>query len=87
MALCAVVGFLLFHNHIEVALQLYLQFRTYVRPGTFDRLLVRQLVPPQVRAGAQFSAWGLILNPQKDLVAGKTGIFDDSSGARQATRS
>ena len=74
----AVIGNLLSKNKVIVALAFLVQFRTYLRPGTCDRLRVKQLVPSNLAAGEQFRHWGLVLNPQEDRVAGKTGLWDQS---------
>jgi hypothetical protein len=68
VALCAVIGWLLARREVEIALNLFLQFRTYVRPGVWDRLKVKQLVPPRPDAGPQYQNWAIILNPTEDRV-------------------
>ena len=63
VALGAVLGVLLDGNQLLLSLTLLTQFRTYLRPGACDNLKVRQLIPPNTAAGAQFRFWGLLLNP------------------------
>ena len=61
-----------------MALNLLMQFRTYLRPGEMARLKVKQLVPPALTAGAAYSSWGLLLHPVEDRVPGKTGLYDEA---------
>jgi hypothetical protein len=78
VALGAVLGVLLHGRRLALSLNLLTQFRTYLRPGACDNLRVRQLIPPNIEAGAQFCFWGLLLNPTEDRQPGKTGTLDDS---------
>ena len=47
-----------------------------MRPGGFDNLKVKQLLPPVAAAGRAYSHWTLLANPFEDRISGKTGIFD-----------
>ncbi len=78
VALCAVLAYLLKKNFILIALNLLVQFRTYLRPGACDALMVGQLVRPQPEAGPQYCLWGLLLNPTECLVPGKTKLYDQA---------
>ena len=78
IALMAVIGVLTFQGKTWEALYLFVQFRTYIRPGAFAKLRVKQLIPPALAAGLVCSHWCLNLNPVEDLVPGKTGLFDES---------
>ncbi len=78
IALMAVIGVLTFQGKTWEALYLFMQFRTYIRPGAFAKLLVKQLIPPALAAGLVCSHWCVNLNPVEDLVPGKTGLFDES---------
>ena len=72
----AVVGVALWINEWMAAACLYFQYRTYLRPGTCDRLKVKQLIPPQAAAGLPY--WALVVNPVEDRIPGKTGLYDSS---------
>ena len=78
LALTAILGFLCCHGDFVVALNLLVQFRSYLRPGACDVLRVSQLIAPTLAAGIGFQTWGLLLNPIEDKVPGKTGIFDSA---------
>ena len=72
------MGCLLIEGEQEVALRLFIQFMTYMRPGECSQLLVKQLVRPQGSLNQSFNFWAILLHPIEDLVPGKTGIFDGS---------
>ena len=78
LALCAVMGYLIHHDHVPAAIMLLIQFRTYLRPGVFDRLLVCQLIPPVPEAPHPYNVWGLTIYPADLLIPGKTGTWDDA---------
>ena len=78
IALCAVLGYLIYIKDIATALQLLLQFRTYIRPGVFDALMVGQLVPPSHASRMPYCLWGVILYPSDLGQLGKTGTSDDA---------
>ena len=78
IALMAVIGVLTHQGKTWEALYLYVQFRTYIRPGAFAKLRVNQLIPPALAAGLVCSHWCLNLNPVEELVPGKTGLYDES---------
>lgn len=78
LCLTAVIGVLLWESDVVVALNLLIQFITYLRPGVCDSLCVSQLVPPSPVAGQGFQVWGILLNPREYKIASKTKGFDDS---------
>ena len=78
IALMAVIGVLTYQGKTLEALYLFMQFRTYIRPGAFAKLLVKQLIPPALAAGLVCSHWCVNLSPVEDCVPGKTGLFDES---------
>ena len=76
LALAGVLGVLLWEGDIQNAIKLLVQFRTYLRPGALDALLVRQLLPPVASAGRPYRHWAILGNPLEDKVPGKTGEYD-----------
>ena len=62
----------------QLALRLFLQFTTYMRPGECSNLRVKQLVPPQMTVGSRFNLFAVLLHPREDEIPGKTGVFDAS---------
>ena len=78
LALCAVIGVLCHRSLLWTAACLYFQFRTYLRPGECDRLRVRHLIPPVPHPDPRYAWWGLLLHPLEEVIAGKTGLFDES---------
>ena len=74
----ALVGWFLQLGHPEMAMRMFLQFITYMRPGECSQLTCKQLVRPQKARSQSFSFWAILLHPAEDLVPGKTGIFDSS---------
>ena len=60
----------------QLALRLFVQFLTYLRPGERSTLKVQQLVPPQIGGGGRFQNWAILLHPTKDGAPGNTGVFD-----------
>lgn len=75
---CAMLGHMMFHNRGWTAVKLFVHFRTYMRPGVCDGLLVSQLVPPTQLAGSYYNRWGFILNPTELGIPGKTGLWDEA---------
>jgi len=78
IALAAILGDMISTNGFIAALTLLVLFRTYMRPGTSDRLRVKQLIRPTFNIGSQYANWAFNLSPSEDAIPGKTGIFDDS---------
>ena len=76
LGFAAILGFLCWKNEVAVALQLLIQFLTYLRPGVNDALTVGQLVGPTPLAGPAFQFWGLIVNPSELHNPSKTGGYD-----------
>ena len=74
----AIMGVLCNRNLHQLALRLFLQFVTYMRPGECSNLLVKQLVPPQSTMGGRFDQFAILLHPLEDQTPGKTGVFDAS---------
>eukprot|EP00435_Cladocopium_sp_Y103_P024584 s857_g6.t1 len=74
----AVMGGFLAESETELALRLFIQFMTYLRPGECSQLLVKQLVAPQSAVNQTFGCWAILLHPMEDLIPGKTGIYDGS---------
>ena len=76
--LCAMMGHMLFFRRFWTAVKVFVQFRTYMRPGICDSLKVFQLVPPSAAAGGHYARWGFLLNPVELGVPGKTGLWDQA---------
>lgn len=74
----AIMGVLCGQNLHQLALRLFLQFITYMRPGECSNLMVKQLIPPQMTLGDRFQQFAVLLHPLEDKVPGKTGVFDAS---------
>ena len=72
----AVLGVLCSKRLHQLALRLFLQFTTYMRPGECSNLRIKQLVPPQMTAGSRFNLFAVLLRPAEDEIPGKTGVFD-----------
>ena len=70
LVLLAIIGFHLFKRNVLSALNLLVQFRSYLRPGSCDRLRVWQLQAPNHAAGGKYSQWAILENPSEDQVAG-----------------
>ena len=70
----AILGFLIFNNKTEMALRLFIQFLTYLRPGECSHLVAKQ--QPLAAAGPAFRHWAILLHPTEDGIPGKTNIFD-----------
>ena len=83
LALTAILGRLCHLGHIAVALNLLVQFLTYLRPGVCDRLRVNQVVPPLYIADAHH--WGFLLHPAELGVPSKTQGFDEAVFLDQCT--
>lgn len=78
LCLTAMLGYLCFNKDIIVAINLLVQFVTYLRPGVCDALLVKQVVAPAKLAGPGYHLWAFHLYPTELLMPGKTGGFDES---------
>ena len=78
ICLCALLGWFLAHGHVDGALHLMVQFRTYMRPGVSDALRASQLVAPAPSAGTSYSLWGFNLYPSELQQPGKTGTLDEA---------
>jgi hypothetical protein len=74
----AIMGNLCQRDLHQLALRLFIQFLTYMRPGECSNLKVKQLVCPQGTAGNRFDHFAILLHPFEDTVPGKTGLFDAS---------
>ena len=74
----AMAGVLLCLHKPNMALRLFFQFVTYLRPGECSQIKGKHLIPPQKRNSSHFGQWAVLLNPIEDLIPGKTNIFDAS---------
>lgn len=74
----ALVGILMNEFKTNMAIRMFFQFITYLRPGECSSLTVKQLVPPQGMGTQRFNHWAILLHPSEDLIPGKTNIFDAS---------
>lgn len=75
-ALGAIMGQMMKLNKAEMALRVFIQFLTYLRPGELSGLTVGQMVPPQGAMADRFRSWAILLHPVESGVPGKTGVFD-----------
>ena len=78
LALFAILGYLIHRQHHTIALHLYTQFRTYLRPGVSDQLTCGQLVSPAGGVSPVYNMWGLVLHPPELLRASKTGQYNQA---------
>ena len=78
IALMAVVGLLSSRGLVWEAFYLLVAFRTYIRPGVFAQMKVKQLISPATAGLLLLSRWTFNLYPVEDLMTGKTGLFDES---------
>ncbi len=74
----AIMGVLMFRNFHQLALRLFIQFSTYMRPGECSNLQVSQLIPPQSSLTGACQFWAVLLHPHELMVPGKTALFDGS---------
>ena len=74
-ALGAIMGALIWSGELELALRLFVQFLTYMRPGECSQLTVKQLVAPQSSSNQSFNFWAILLHPIEDLIPGKAINF------------
>jgi len=72
----AMMGVFCSWGHHQLALRLFLQFMTYIRPRGCSNLKAKQIVPPQQTAGNRFIHFAILLHPTEDKVPGKIGLFD-----------
>jgi hypothetical protein len=77
--LCAIIDRFLHTGRLMIALNLFRQHITYMRPGEIAHLTVDQLVSPIRAAGLRYQLWGIVLSPASRGMPGKTGVFDESS--------
>ena len=71
------LGYLCFNKDIIAAVNILVQFTTYLRPGVCDALLVQQMVPAKL-AGLGLHLWAIHLYPAELLAPGKTGGYDEA---------
>lgn len=71
----AMMGVFCSWGHRQLALRLFRQFMTYIRPPGCSNLKAKQIVPQQT-AGNRFIHFAILLHPTEDKVPGKTGLFD-----------
>ena len=62
----------------HMAILTVIAFTCYLRQHEGFELLTQSLVPPNPSAGAQYSAWAIIINDAFAGRAGKTGLMDES---------
>ena len=63
-------------RQLDMALAMFIQFTAYLRPGELIALTGDRLISPHAQGVTPF--WALLLSPQEEMVAGKTGEFDES---------
>ena len=61
-----------------MGLKVLMDFDAYLRPGESLGLKVKDILKPVRGAGPQFRFYSIIIRDQEDLVADKTGIFDNT---------
>ena len=74
----AMMGCLLYRGYPQLALRMFIQFVTYMRPGEISNLTVGQLIPPQPSMTNACQFWAILLHPQELKIPGKTALFDGS---------
>jgi hypothetical protein len=74
----AILGYMIFMRLPEMALHIFINFVSYLRPGECNELTVDQIIPPQPVIGTASSSWALLLHPMEQGIPGKTGVFDDT---------
>ena len=72
----AILGFCIATNRREMAIHLFIQWLTYMRPGETSNLLVGQVIPPMSSFLGSLQFFAVLLHPSEAKVPGKTGIFD-----------
>ena len=78
VVIAAMVGHACHRGALVSGFKWWIQFRTYLRPGEAEKLLVSQLIPPTPAAGEQYANWSIIVAPEELEVPGKTGDLDES---------
>lgn len=72
----AILGYCIATNFLEMAVHLFVQWMTYMRPGEASSLTTNQLIPPMSRSLSSMQFFAVLLHPAEGRVPGKTGHFD-----------
>ena len=72
----AILGYCIATNFLEMAVHLFVQWMTYMRPGEASSLTTNQLIPPMSRSESSVQFFAVLLHPAEGRVPGKTGHFD-----------